>query len=187
MNSGPVGRREGDLRRDNEMTKAATVAGVSAGSPAAGSSAVDGASVAARPPGTAAGTVLDLLDRARGVLLQACHSNTAAERYTQAHLAALRAGAALLAARTAPTRRSAPRSVWEVLPTVAPELTEWAIFFADSGRRRLALERGAAAVSTREADDLVRSGERFLELVRTALHLPCEVPLPAELSPLGHG
>lgn len=138
-------------------------------------------------PGMTAGTVLDLLDRARSGLLLACHSATAGERYTQAHLAALRAGAALLAARTVPSRRARPRSVWEVLPTVAPELTEWAVLFADSGRRRLALERGADCVSARDADDLVRAGERFLELVRGCLHLPCEVPLSAELTPLGRG
>lgn len=138
-------------------------------------------------PGVTAGTVLDLLDRARSGLLRACHSSTAAERYTQAHLAALRAGAALLAARTVPSRRARPRSVWEVLPTLAPELTEWAVLFADSGRRRLALERGIDCVTARDADDLVRSGERFLELVRGCLHLPCEVPLPTELTPLGRG
>lgn len=135
-------------------------------------------------PGASAGTVLDLLERSRGGLLVACHSGTAAERYTQAHLSALRAGAALLAARSAPSRRTRPRSVWEVLPTVAPELTEWAVFFATSGRRRLALERGTDLVSARDADDLVRSAERFLELVRAALHLPCGVPLSAELAPL---
>ncbi len=138
-------------------------------------------------PTASAGTVLDLLDRARGGLLLACHSGTAGERYTQAHLSALRAGAALLAARSAPSRRARPRSVWEVLPTVAPELTEWAAFFATSGRRRLAVERGAEVVSARDADDLVRAAERFLELVRGALHLPCGPPLPAELAPLGRG
>lgn len=138
-------------------------------------------------PTAPAGTVLDLLDRSRGGLLLACHSSTASERYTQAHLAALRAGAALLAARSAPSRRARPRSVWEVLPTVAPELTEWAVFFAESGRRRLALERGADVVTARDADDLVRSGERFLELVRAGLHLPCGLPLPAELSPVRPG
>ncbi|WP_202798063.1 SAV_6107 family HEPN domain-containing protein [Serinicoccus profundi] len=141
--------------------------------------------------GVTAGAVLDLLERSRGVLLQACHSGTAAERYTQAHLSALRAGAALLAARATPTatRRSRPRSVWEMLPTVAPELTEWAAFFAASGRRRVALERGgaSAAVTTREADDLVRAAEHFLDLVRAALHLPCETSLHSELTPLGHG
>lgn len=138
-------------------------------------------------PGGQVGTVLDLLERSRGGLLLACHSSTAAERYTQAHLAALRAGAALLAARSAPSRRARPRSVWEVLPTVAPELGEWAVLFAESGRRRLALERGAAVVTARDADDLVRAGERFLELVRGALHLPCGAPLPAELTPVGRG
>ncbi|WP_122260668.1 SAV_6107 family HEPN domain-containing protein [Ornithinimicrobium cerasi] len=138
-------------------------------------------------PGGPVGTVLDLLERSRGGLLVACHSSTASERYTQAHLAALRAGAALLAARSAPSRRARPRSVWEVLPTVAPELTEWAVFFAESGRRRLALERGSTAVTARDADDLVRAGERFLELVRGTLHLPCGSPLPAELTPVGRG
>lgn len=133
--------------------------------------------------GTTAGTVLDLLDRARGGLLAACHSDKAAERYTQAHLAALRAGAALLAARTVPSRRARPRSVWEVLPRLAPELGEWAVFFAASGRRRLALERGSSTVSPREADDLVRQCETFLELVRGALHLPFAEPLPGELAP----
>lgn len=130
-----------------------------------------------------AGTVLDLLDRAREGLLQACHSPTPADRYTQAHLAALRAASALIAARTLPTKRSRPRSVWEVLPTIAPELTEWAIFYAASGRRRLALERAATTVTAREADDLVRQGETFLELVRGVLHLPLADPLPGGLTP----
>lgn len=129
-----------------------------------------------------ASTVLDLLDRAREGLLRACHSPTPAERYTQAHLAALRAASALIAARTAPARRSRPRSVWEVLPTVAPELTEWAVFYASSGRRRLAVERGSQSVSCRDADDLVRQGERFLEVVRAALHLPVAEPIPAGLA-----
>jgi SAV_6107-like HEPN len=133
--------------------------------------------------GVAAGTstVLDLLDRAREGLLQACHSPTPAERYTQAHLAALRAASALIAARTVPSRRSRPRSVWEVLPALAPELTEWAVLYAASGRRRLAVERGSETVSRRDADDLVRQGERFLEIIRATLHLPVAEPLPAGL------
>lgn len=134
----------------------------------------------APPP---AGTVLDLLERARDGLLQACHSTSAAERYTQAHLGALRAAAALVAARTAPSHRSRPRSVWEVLPTVAPELGEWASFFASTGRRRLSVEAGTATVTAREADDLVRAGEAFVELVRGALHLPFADRLPDELAP----
>jgi len=130
-----------------------------------------------------ASSVLDLLDRSRDGLVQACHSSSAADRYTQAHLAALRAAAALLAARSASAGRSRPRSVWEMLPAVAPELTEWAVFFASSGRRRLALERGSTTVTAREADDLVRQCESFLELVRGVLHLPFAPPLPGELAP----
>ncbi|USQ81701.1 SAV_6107 family HEPN domain-containing protein [Ornithinimicrobium faecis] len=133
--------------------------------------------------GASAGTVLDLLDRSRAGLIQACQSPTATERYTEAHLAALRAAAALVAARTVTAGRSRPRSVWEVLPGIAPELGEWAIFFAASGRRRLALERASGGVSAREADDLVRQSESFLELVRAALHLPFAEPLPGELAP----
>ncbi|MCK0111694.1 SAV_6107 family HEPN domain-containing protein [Ornithinimicrobium sp. F0845] len=135
------------------------------------------------PPAPSAGTVLDLLDRSRAGLVQACRSQTASQRYTEAHLAALRAAAALVAARTVVAGRSRPRSVWEVLPRLAPELGEWATFFAASGRRRLALERGSRTVSPREADDLVRQCETFLELVRGALHLPFAEPLPGELAP----
>lgn len=142
-----------------------------------------GSRAAARVSAPTAGTVLELLERARSGLLQACRSPSVAERYTLAHLAALRAAAALVAARSVPSGRARPRSVWEVLPTVAPELAEWAVFYAASGRRRLALERGAEVVSAREADDLLRQGETFLELVRGALQLPFADPLPEQLSP----
>lgn len=130
-----------------------------------------------------AGTVLELLERARAGLVQACHSQSTGQRYTEAHLAALRAAAALVAARTVVPGRSRPRSVWELLPGLAPELGEWAAFFAATGRRRLAVERNSAAVSAREADDLVRQSETFLELVRGTLHLPLAPPLPGELTP----
>ncbi|GAA1143185.1 SAV_6107 family HEPN domain-containing protein [Ornithinicoccus hortensis] len=135
-------------------------------------------------PTAPAATVLDLLERSRDGLVQACHSELAAERYTEAHLAALRAAAALLASRSAPSGRARPRSVWEVLPTVAPELGEWATFFAGTGRRRISLERSMSGVSPREADDLVRQAETFLELIRAALHLPMAAPLPGELTPI---
>lgn len=125
--------------------------------------------------------VLDLLDRAREGLVQACHSDTCAQRYCESHLAALRAATAVIADRSAPSSRSRPRSVWEVLPLVAPELSEWAAFYADSGRRRGAIERGALVVSCREADDLVRQSECFLEVVRGLLHLPVVEPLGNEL------
>jgi hypothetical protein len=130
-------------------------------------------------------TVLELLDRAVASLLHASHSGEAGERYVAAHLGALRAAAAVLAARTAPGRPSRPRSVWEVLPALAPELSEWAAFFATSGRRRAAIERGDRTVAAREADDLLRQAETFLDIVHDLLEVPRSVTLPY-LAPVGH-
>lgn len=123
-------------------------------------------------------TVLDLLDRARASLVQSARSDSVSQRYIDAHLSALRAAAALLATRTRPSRRSRPRSVWEVLPVIAPELTEWALFFASSARRRAAVERGSCVLTLREADDLLRQAEIFVDLVQTCLGLPTPEPLP---------
>ena len=135
------------------------------------------------PAPPVAATVLDLLDRSRGSLLAAYHTGDVADRYVEAHLGALRAAAALLAARSSPSGRSRPRSVWEVLPTIAPELTEWAAFFTASARRRTAVERGAL-VSTREADDLLRQAEVFLEIVLDTLGVPRSEPLPDYIAPV---
>src|SRR4051794_11536320 len=92
-----------------------------------------------RPPVAAAAR--DLLSTARHDLATAMTTTVAIERYAAAHLAALRTAAAVLAVRTRPdsTTRRRPRTVWSVLPQVAPELTEWAGFFAagraECGRR----------------------------------------------------
>ncbi len=130
-----------------------------------------------------AGACLDLLDRSRASLLIACRTGDAGERYVEAHLGALRAAAALLAAWGSSSGRSRPRSVWEVLPTIAPELSEWAAFFAGSARQRAAVERGGP-VSARESDDLLRQGEIFLELVQNLLGVPRADPLPDYIAPV---
>ncbi len=127
---------------------------------------------------------LELVDRAHDSLFGALTAVTAGERYVAAHLAALRGAAAVLAVRGRPTRRSRPRSVWEVLPSVAPELGEWAIFFDAGAKRRAAVEAGRdEAVSTREADDLLRDAETFLRIVETAIGLP-HAALPIAALPL---
>lgn len=114
-----------------------------------------------------------LLRLARHGLLEAAGATTAAERYAAAHLAALRAAAAVLACRArpaGPVRRSRPTSAWVLLGAVAPELAEWAEFFAAGARKRAAAEAGVTgAVSAREADDLLREAEQFLLLVECAL------------------
>ena len=143
-------------------------------------------SVHPTPPTPVAGTVLELIDRTRTGLLQACHADAADERYRLAHLAALRAAAAVLAADARRTPGSGPRNVWAVLPAVAPELAEWAQFFEGTARRRGQLDRGVVVVPTREADDLVRQVEIFLELVLAHLGLPMGESFTACVAPTGH-
>ena len=122
---------------------------------------------------TGAAATLDLLDRARHSLLEACQSQEVTRRYDQAQLGALRAAAAVVATRTTSSRpatgQSGPRSLWELLPTVAPELSEWAGFFEVVGARR---HHGHSA---READDVLRQSELFLDLVCHTLGLPVTV------------
>ncbi|HET7399331.1 MAG TPA: SAV_6107 family HEPN domain-containing protein [Intrasporangium sp.] len=134
-----------------------------------------------RPPVSPA--VLELLERSRATLEAACRTSDASERYLDAHLGALRAAAALVAARTTPSPRSRPRSVWQVLPTVVPELGEWAGFFAGTSARRGVLDRGGW-LGAREADDLLRQAEMFLEIVQDLLGLPQTVPLPDSIPPV---
>ena len=88
-------------------------------------------------------------------------------RYPAAYLAALRAGAAVLAMRARPApRRGASRSVWQLLADVAPEYGEWAAYFASCSATRAAAEAGIERlVGSRDADDLLRQAEQFLELV----------------------
>ncbi|MCW2585510.1 MAG: hypothetical protein JWN55_1026, partial [Frankiales bacterium] len=59
---------------------------------------------------------------------------------------------------------------WVLLAQVAPELTEWAQFFAAGAQKRAAAEAGLRGVVTpREADDLLRDAESFLSVVETTL------------------
>ena len=57
-------------------------------------------------------------------------------------------------------RNRRPRNAWVLLTEVAPELAEWAAFFAAGARKRAAAEAGIeSAVTARDADDLVRDVE----------------------------
>ena len=133
-----------------------------------------------------------LLVLARGGLAEAAAVPAPGQRYALAHLAALRAAAAVLACRAqatpvmptvmpiatpigaptspVPARRSRPTSAWVLLAGVAPELAEWAAFFAAGARKRAAAEAGLAGVVTpREADDLLRDAQSFLAVIETTL------------------
>jgi len=127
-------------------------------------------------------SAIGLLDQARRGLQEAAALTVPAERYATAHLAALRGAAAVLAAKTRPTdarlRRRRPTSAWVLLTEVTPELAEWAAFFAAGAAKRAAAEAGVTrAVTSREADDLVRDAGTFLALVETTLGLVPTLPV----------
>jgi hypothetical protein len=124
------------------------------------------------------------LARAAESLHEAVVAPDVPTRYACAHVAALRAAAALLAARARPagspgSRRRPQKNAWVLLAEVAPELTEWATFFAAGAGKRAAAEAGSTrAVTEREADDLVRDADRFLGVVEQALGLVPHVVSP---------
>ena len=137
-----------------------------------------------RMPGQVLPSALGLLDQARRGLQEAAGLSVPAERYATAHLAALRSAAAVLAARTGPVdtrlRRRRPTSAWVLLTEVAPELGEWAAFFAAGAGKRAAAEAGVTGAATaREADDLLRDAATFLALAETTLGLVPSLPLGA--------
>ena len=115
-------------------------------------------------------TAVTALARAHRALTDAAGAADAAPRYAAAHVAALWSAAALLAVRARPASRGRQRNAWTLLARVAPELEEWAVFFAAGATKRAAAEAGLSrAVSTREADDLLRDSGRFLDLVERML------------------
>jgi hypothetical protein len=119
------------------------------------------------------------LERSAESLREAITCTDVPQRYALAHVAALRATAALLAARAQPmpVQKRRQKNAWVLLTEIAPEFAEWASFFAAGATKRAAAEAGSRrAVSEREADDLVRDADRFLALVETSLGLTGHAP-----------
>jgi hypothetical protein len=115
-------------------------------------------------------TAVDLLRRADGELLAAQFATAPDETFTHAHLAALRAAAAVLAVRGRPTGRRAPRTVWDMLATVAPEAAAWATYFAAGASLRRAIDAGRFdAVDAEHAETTLCAAEDFLDEVRSLL------------------
>lgn len=126
-------------------------------------------------------TAVSYLARSAESLSEAVATTDVPARYAHAHVSALRAAAALLAARARPegTRQRGRQNAWVLLARVAPEFGEWATYFAAGAGKRAAAEAGSRrAVTAREADDLVRDAERFLGLIEQALGLAPHPALP---------
>lgn len=130
-----------------------------------------------------AGPALALLEQSRQCLAQAYAAELAAVRLVTSQDAAMRAAAALVAGRG--TR--GPQDLWPLLAARSPELSEWAEVFALAAVRRQQLEtlcpellsqdrsahhRCGVRVPVREADDLLRAAETFVELVAVTLGVP---------------
>jgi hypothetical protein len=127
------------------------------------------------PTGFLPATTHAYLLRSAASLAEAIETADVATRYACAHVAALQAAAALLAARSTPavgTRRRPQRNAWVLLSEVAPELTEWAAYFSAGAAKRAAAEAGSTrAVTAEEAEGLVGDADRFLAVVEQALGL----------------
>lgn len=110
-----------------------------------------------------------LLHRARILLREASAAPTCDERFLAAHLGALRAAAAILAAEPGPSPRR-PSSAWMLLAKAQPEFADQARDFEAGARVRAAIEAGVpGAVSPERADDELR---RAIALLGDAqLHL----------------
>ncbi|WP_049572957.1 SAV_6107 family HEPN domain-containing protein [Nonomuraea sp. SBT364] len=117
----------------------------------------------------------------RSCLAEAATARTPASRYVAAHLAALRAAAAILAARPRPMegRRRRLRSAWELLPEAEPQLAEWAAYFSVSAAKRAAAEAGMVrGVSASDADELLAEADTFVSTVEDLLGVPAQPQLP---------
>jgi len=127
---------------------------------------------AARP--TLLASVERLLERSDAELVAATFSGEPTERFLHAHLAALRAGAALVEAHAAAAgprrgRRGRPLSVWELVAAIEPALEGSAAVFAGAASLRAAVETGRRDASDERADLALSAAEQFQDEVRDIL------------------
>ncbi|RRO14871.1 hypothetical protein EIL87_19305 [Saccharopolyspora rhizosphaerae] len=108
---------------------------------------------------------LSLLLHARTCLHEAEIAGRPGERFVAAHLAALRAASAVVVARAVHRVDKRPASVWQLLTAAAPELREWAAYFAAHSNRRAAAEAGVPSTSDVHADELLENSREFLGIV----------------------
>ena len=112
-----------------------------------------------------------LITRAEQELAQVTSGQDPQEAFLHAHMAALRAAAAVLELQVVPGgRRRRVRSAWEQLAEVGPQWQEWADYFAQGAAVRAAIESGRTAhLSPAEADEVVAAAADFLEQAQAAV------------------
>lgn len=125
-------------------------------------------------------TSWELLGRSDAELVAAQFATESWERFVHAHLAALRAAAAVVAVHGRPTGRRAPRTVWDMLGAVEPELASWAELFAAGAGTRTSIEAGRFdAVTVESAESALCAAEDFADEVRRLLASVGDASAPA--------
>ena len=123
------------------------------------------AAPAGPPPRSAA-----LLRRADALLATAAGAPTAADRFLEAYVAALRGAGALLDAVDPTPKRGTPRSAWVRMQSAAPEFSDWAAYFSAHSSVRAAIEAGSGdRMGSAEADEFFTQVGRFLHRVEDRL------------------
>lgn len=119
----------------------------------------------------------DLLDRADAELLAAQLATDPAERFTHAHMAALRVSGAVLAVLGTRPPRGRTRSAWERLSAASEDFVPWASFFASGAHLRSSIDAGRFdAVDEGGAARWVAAAEDFRDEVGSWVD-DAEVPL----------
>jgi|GEM_PF-844869 len=113
----------------------------------------------------------ELLDLAVRGLEAGAASPDPCGRYVEAQLAALRAGASVIALRGTASTNGRASSVWTVLAAIAPHLQEWCVVFAAGPGGRKGIGSSAATASSREADDHLRDAVTFVRIISEFLGL----------------
>lgn len=107
-----------------------------------------------------------LLRRADAILGDAAGAPSAADRFLESYVAALRGAGALLDALDPVPKRGASRSAWVRMRAAAPEFSEWASYFSAYSALRASVEAGSAdRMSDDEADEFFAQVGRFLHRV----------------------
>ena len=123
-----------------------------------------------RPPAVPA--AVSLLKQAKEGLVEAGRETDPVPRFVASYLSALRAAAAILAARGRPHRGKArPESVWTLLGSSVPELEPWAAFFAAHSARHAAAQAGATRrVGAETTRQLYRGAGEFVLVAQRTVH-----------------
>lgn len=114
----------------------------------------------------------ELLSQAWRAIAEAQVAESPERRFERASVGAVRAASAVLAGCPSQVRGARAQSVWTLLVRCAPELGEWADFFAAATRSAVRLRSTgvrAGGITQRLADDLLRDADRFTHEVRGLL------------------